>query len=177
MKIAVIVGHTSKSKGAYSKYFKMREFDFYSKVAELLNDVDVYFYDEKISGYVTRVKALAAELNKKDYDLVIELHFNHFRKASANGCETLYFYASKNGKYYASLFSETLNDYTGIKLRNGGLKALANTNDRGFHAVYQPKAPAILIEPFFGSNKSDCEKIESIENLACIINEYTLQIQ
>lgn len=177
MKIAVVVGHHKKSKGAYSKYFKMREFDFYSKVAELLNDVDVYFYDENISGYVSRVKALAKELNKKQYDLVIELHFNSFSDPAANGCETLYYFKSKNGKYYARLFSEILNDFTGIKLRNGGLKGLANRNDRGFHAVFQPTAPAILIEPFFGSNKSDCEKIESVENLACIINEYTLQIQ
>lgn len=177
MKIAVVVGHHEKSKGAYSKYFKMREFDFYSKVAALLNDVDVYFYDPNISGYVTRVKTLAAQLNKIPYNLIIELHFNHFFDPSANGCETLYYFKSKNGKYYARLFSEVLNDYTGIKLRNGGLKALANRRDRGFHAVFQPKAPVILIEPFFGSNKSDCDKIESIENLACIINEYTLQIQ
>lgn len=177
MKIAAVIGHTSKSKGAYSKFFKMREFDFYTEVVKNLNDVEVFIYDEKISGYVTRVKANAKKLNTDDFDLIIELHFNHFKDTSANGCETLYYFKSKNAKYYAALFSETLNDYTGIKLRNGGLKSLANKNDRGFAAVYYPKAPVILIEPFFGSNTSDCEKIQSPENLACIINEFTLQIQ
>lgn len=177
MKIAAVIGHTEKSKGAYSKHFKLREFDFYTKVAELLEGVDIYTHDSSISGYVTRQKATAAILNSKDYDLVIELHFNHFSDASANGCETLYYFKSKHGKYYAELFSEVLNDYTGIKLRNGGIKALANRRDRGFAAVFYPKAPAILIEPFFGSNKTDCEKIESIENLACIINEFIIQVQ
>ena len=177
MKIAVVIGHTINSKGAYSKYFEMREFDFYAEVVKSLNDVEVFIYDESISGYVTRVKANAKKLNAKSFDLVIELHFNSFSDEAANGCETLYYFKSTNGKYYANLFSEILNDYTGIKLRNGGLKALANRKDRGFAAVYYPKATTILVEPFFGSNKSDCKKIISPENLACIINEFTLQIQ
>lgn len=172
MKIAVVIGHNKKNKGAYSRYFKMREFDFFSKVVNYLNNVDVYTYDSTIRSYTKRIRTLATELNYKNYDLVIELHFNSFIDEAANGCETLYFFKSKNGKYYANLFSETLNDYTGIKLRNGGLKALANKRDRGFASVYYPAAPAILIEPFFGSNKRDCDKIESPENLACIINEF-----
>lgn len=176
MKIAFVIGHNSKRKGAYSKHLKMREFDFYSEVVKHLDNVEVFIYDETISGYITRVKAMAKKLNAGNYDLVIELHFNSFSDAAANGCETLYFFKSKNGKYYASLFSEIVNDYTGIKLRNGGLKALANRKDRGFASVYYPSAPAILIEPFFGSNKSDCDKIESAENLACIINDFILQI-
>lgn len=176
MKVAVVIGHTSKEKGAYSKHFEAHEFDFYSKIAEQLEGVDVFEHNASISGYITRQKATAKKLNAGNYDLVIELHFNSFFDDSANGCETLYYFKSKHGKYYAELFSEVLNDYTGIKLRNGGIKALANRGDRGFAAVYYPKAPAILIEPFFGSNKSDCEKIESIDNLACIINDFITQL-
>lgn len=177
MKIALLVGHHIKSKGALSKYFGLREFDFYSEVIKYIPGIKVYYHNENISGYTTRIKDTAKRLNKGNYDLVIELHFNAFSSSDANGCETLYFYNSKPSKYYAELFSETINDYTGIKLRNGGIKALTNRKDRGFASVYYPLAPVILIEPFFGTSQSDCEKIDSAENLGCIINEFLEQIR
>ena len=174
MKIAVVIGHHKKQKGALSKYFGLREFDFYSKVVKLLDDVTVFTYDENISGFVTRIKDTAKKLDT--FDLVIELHFNSFFDPSANGCETLFFYKSKLGRYYADLFSYTVNSYTDIKLRGNGTKALSNIHDRGFANVYYPKPPTILIEPFFGSNEGDCEKIQSPQNLACIINEFIKSI-
>ena len=170
MKIAVVIGHHKKQKGALSKYFGMREFDFYSKVVKHLDNVKVFTYDENISGFVTRIKANAKKLD--DFDLVIELHFNSFFDASANGCETLFYYKSKLGRYYADLFSYTVNSYTDIKLRGNGTKALSNIHDRGFANVFYPAPPTILVEPFFGSNESDCKRIESAENLACIINDF-----
>ena len=61
---------------------------------------------------------------------------------------------------------------TGIKLRSNGLKPLTSTSDRGYASVFYPKAPTILIEPFFGSNKEDCEKIEGVNKMASIIQEF-----
>lgn len=175
MKIAVVIGHHLNSKGALSKYFGMREYDFYLEVAKDLKSVTIFRHDENITGFVSRIKNTASKLD--DFDLVIEMHFNSFFDSSANGCETLYYFKSKLGRYYADLFSYTVNSYTDIKLRNGGIKALSNRNDRGFANVYYPKPPTILIEPFFGSNDEDCEKIKSPENLACIINEFINRIK
>ena len=169
MKVAFVIGHHKNSKGALSKYFKLREWDFYNEVIRELGDVNVFWHDENISGYTSRIKNTANKINKVNFDLVIEMHFNSAVHPSANGCETLYYYRSAKSKKYAMLFSDIVTRETGIKSRNGGLKALTNKKDRGFASVYYTKAPTILIEPFFGSNESDCKKIESPKNMSRII--------
>jgi N-acetylmuramoyl-L-alanine amidase len=170
MKVAIVIGHTSKQKGALSKYFGLREWDFYIEVSKYIRGADILTHNPNISGYTTRIKDTARRLDEGNYDLVIECHFNSFFEPQANGCETLYFYRNDKTKELATRFSELVNDYTDIKIRGTGAKALANRHDRGFASVYYPKADAILIEPFFGSNKEDCEKIGSIQSLADIIN-------
>ena len=172
MKVALVLGHHENSKGAYSPYLRSSEWDFYDEVVDCVPDVDVYLHDKTITSYTRRIKNTARQLNKKDYNLVIELHFNASSNPSANGCETLYYFASKKGRDYAKLFSETVTLWTGIKSRNGGLKALTNKGDRCYASVFYPKAPTILIEPFFGSNRKDCELIESPELVASIINDF-----
>ena len=170
MKIAFVIGHHKNSKGALSKHFGLREWDFYNKVIDELGDVSVFYHDETINGYTSRIKNTSNKINKVNFDLVIELHFNSAVHKSVNGCETLYYFRSKKGREYANKFSQVVTNETGIKSRNGGLKSLTNRNDRGFASVYYTNAPTILIEPFFGSNDSDCKKIESPRNLARIIN-------
>ena len=172
MKIAFVVGHHKKSKGAYSSFIGYSEWDFYNEVIKELGDVSVFWHDENISGYTSRIQNTADKINRVNFDLVIELHFNSSANSKANGCETLYYYKSSKGRIYADKFSELIVEQTGIKSRNGGLKALENKQDRGFASVYYTKAPTILIEPFFGSNKSDCDKIKSSKNLALIIQMY-----
>lgn len=172
MKVALVVGHHENSKGAYSPYLKTSEWDFYNDVVDCVKDVDVYFHDTNIRSYTARIKHTARKLNAQNYDLVIELHFNSSDNPSANGCETLYYFASKKGRDYANSFSYVVNEWTGIKLRNGGLKALTNTKDRGYASVFYPAAPTILIEPFFGSSRKDCDLIESPELVASIINDF-----
>ena len=172
MKAAIVIGHHSKSKGALSKSFGLREWDFYNQVEKCLNNTKTFWHNENISGYTSRIKDTANRINKEDFDLVIEMHFNSSVHDSANGCETLYYYRSNKSKDYALEFSNIINKRTGIKVRNGGLKALTNKNDRGFASVYYTKAPTILIEPFFGNNTEDCKKIKSPEFLASIINEF-----
>ncbi len=172
MKVAIVIGHHKNSKGALSKYFGKREWDFYNEVEKCLFNTETFWHDENISGYTSRIKDTANRINKKDFDLVIEMHFNSAVHESANGCETLYYYRSDKSKQYALKFSKLVSNQTGIKVRNGGLKALTNRNDRGFASVYYTNAPTILIEPFFGSNTEDCKKIKSAENLANIINQF-----
>ena len=172
MRIAFVLGHHEKSKGAYSNYFCMAEWDFYNKVIDELGCVDTFYHDSDINRYTSRIKSTANKINKVNYDLVIELHFNSAVHTSANGCETLYYYRSIKSKEYASLFSHIVTKETSIKSRNGGVKALTNKNDRGFASVYYTKAPTILIEPFFGSNDDDCEKIKNPKNMARIIKKF-----
>lgn len=171
MKVALVLGHHQKSKGAYSPWLDYSEWDFYNDVVDCVRCVDVFLHNPSIKSYTKRIQNTAAQLNKGNYDLVIELHFNSSSNPSANGCETLYYHKSIKGKEYAKLFSDTVELWTGIKQRNNGLKKL-EPGDRGYGSVFYPSAPAILIEPFFGSNKRDCELIESPELVSSIINDF-----
>ena len=176
-KIALVIGHHKMSKGAYSPQLKTSEWDFYNNVVSRLKSCpDVYAHSILDGGYTSRIKATAKKLDRGNYDLVISLHFNSAGDVRANGCETLYYFNSSKGKMYASKFSDTVHNWTGIKLRHNGLKALSNENDRGFAMVYYPKAPTILIEPFFGSNSEDCKRIEDAEKMAWILDDFINQL-
>lgn len=177
-KVAIVVGHHENAKGAYSKWLKVREWDFYNDVVTFIENCDIYHHDKNISGYVTRIKNTATKhLNPNNYDLVIELHFNNVFDESANGCETLYYFKNKVSRDLARKFSQLINKKTNIKIRGDGTKALSNRNDRGFASVYYPKADTIMIEPFFGSNKNDCDKISNAGFLGNIINDFIKELK
>lgn len=103
---------------------------------------------------------------------MLSLHFNAAGSSRANGCETLYYFNSRKSKNLAKAFSRKVYERTNIKLRNGGIKALVDKRDRGFAIVYYPKAPVILIEPFFGSNYADCARIEGPAKMAGIMDDF-----
>jgi N-acetylmuramoyl-L-alanine amidase len=152
MKIALVVGHTPYSKGAFSEYFNSSEFDFYNSHFERLNEIgDVFIHDNDL-GYTSRQKAMASKT--RDYDVVFEIHFNA-SNGSAQGCEALYYHRNETARKICFAFCQNYTDLTGVK--NRGTKALNDAGDRGFGFVYNQKPTAIILEPFFGDNKKDCE--------------------
>ena len=156
--IAIVVGHTKLSPGACSPHGIPCEFEFNSKIAEYLEPIaDIYFYDSYNLGYTAMVKKNAAKLNKKNYKLVLELHYNAASEL-ANGTECLYYFANKKGKDLSVLFCEMF--CKEFHTTNRGAKALVSEKDRGFAAVYYPKATTLILEPFFGSNKGDVQRIK-----------------
>lgn len=172
-KIALIIGHTkNKDKGAYSETLKQTEFDYNLQVAEALKSIKPEMFDihiHEIQDYYQRQKGMAYKLNQKSYDLVIEMHFNA-ASPTAHGTETLYYFNSIKGKKYAEIMSKQISDDFSTKLRGvNGAKALVNKNDRGYWFVYLPKAPAIMLEPFFGSNSEESEKFKDVTKYACTI--------
>ena len=171
-KVAVVIGHTKDSKGASSLYLPA-EFDYNSKVAKELKRLnphmyDVFEHDTYKYGYTKMVQKVSDKINQGKYDLVIELHYNA-ASPSANGCETLYYFSSQKGREYAIKFSAGIAG--GMKVHNRGIRALVNSGDRGFQAVFTPKPPALILEPFFGTNAMDCSKFANRENVyAAVIN-------
>lgn len=156
LKIALVVGHTTGAdKGAYSPYLKSAEQPFNLEVANKLRTLAPAMYDvytHNLQSYYEREKFLASRLNAKAYDLVIELHFNAASPA-ANGTECCYYFNSSKGKKAAQTIAAGLSYHFDTTLRGDrGARALTNKNDRGYWFVYLPKAPAIILEPFFGSN-------------------------
>lgn len=152
MKVAICVGHNHKQKGAFSKRLNQSEYDYNNRVAKLVQEKipnSEIFNRKYLGGYNTEMEDLAKRVNAKDFDLAIELHFNSLNEQS-NGCEALYFHKSVKAKKHAESFCETIVMEYGIK--NRGIKALSNSNQNGFGFVKKINAPAIVLEPFFGSN-------------------------
>lgn len=173
LKVAVVVGHTTGAdKGAYSPYLNSSEQPFNLKVANALRDIDPSSYDvyqHSLQSYYDREKVLADKVNKGNYDLVVELHFNAASPA-ANGTECCYYFNSKKGKLAASTIAAGISYHYGTALRgDNGARALVNKNDRGYWFVYLPKAPAVIIEPFFGSNP-EATKFADVNQYAQVLH-------
>lgn len=156
LKVAIVVGHTvGADKGAFSPFLNKSEQPYNTELANALHALAPGMYDvytHKLQSYYDRQKFMADVLNKKAYDLVIELHFNAASPA-ANGTECLYYFASVKGKKAAQTIAAGIAYCFDTTLRGDkGARALTNKNDRGYWALYLPKAPAIIYEPFFGSN-------------------------
>src|SRR5690554_6981960 len=155
MKVAFIIGHNEKDKGSYSKHLNTTEWDLYNSMKNDLECIGhVYTHDSSINSYTQRCIDISNRIGDK-YDLVIALHFNSFNTI-ANGCEAFYWHSNKDGFNYASKFVKGYCVLTGSRPR--GAKEYKSNTERGAGEVYYPKNTAILLEPFFGDNKEDCER-------------------
>lgn len=159
-KVAIKIGHTDKAKGAYSPTISLSEFDFNSKVAEELQKLcgcdiqyDVFTFDPNVSSYTQRQKKVADKLNEDNYDLVVELHFDSAESHTAKGTTVLYYHKSANGKEAAKVVGDAI--YNEFKVNRRSDIALSSDTQNGYQAVVTPKAVAILVEPFFGSNPEE----------------------
>lgn len=171
-KVAIVIGHTNLRKGACSEVVEC-EFNYNRKVAQCLSDVcDIYYYDSYNLGYKSMVKRNAKKMNKNDYDLVLELHYNS-AVPQANGCEVFYYFNNSEGKKLAGELSEMISQTFDVKDR--GAKAMVSKRQRGFWALYYPIATTLLLEPFFGSNTEDATKFKDDEEYSRMIRKFLKQ--
>jgi N-acetylmuramoyl-L-alanine amidase len=91
--------------------------------------------------------------NKHNLDLVISIHLNSSENQIASGTEVLYYSKSSQGKEYAQILSRKISENLGTK--NRGVKPTDN-----IYIIKNTKAPCVLLECLFVSNKEDCEKYD-----------------
>ncbi|MGL5202095.1 N-acetylmuramoyl-L-alanine amidase [Cetobacterium sp.] len=185
-KIALIVGHNEKSKGAYSEYLKISEYDFFTKVLDELFDKydEVFNLDDNFiknikdhvslfrvpnTGYSKEMAEVVKELADKKFDIAIELHFNATASHNQHGNTVLYWHKSEEGKRLSDLFQDIMTKKTGI--RKLDLIQIKSLDQNGAYGIIKSKCPYILLEPFFGDNKIDTDKI-SIELMAEVLFEF-----
>jgi len=158
-RFAVLIGHRSKRQGAFSETLQQSEFQFNEPIAEMLSDVADIYYRPNTPGVseTYRVKQVLNKVNKKKYDLVVELHFDSFSDQRANGCSALHYITNRKTKELAQYFVNEVNSRIGIRKRS--LIPIKSRKQRGGTFIIHSKADAILLEPFFGSNRDDCYKI------------------
>ena len=162
-KVAIIAGHTITNKGDWSNLFEDYEHSYWNQfIKNYFPDWIDSFEHIPNATYTDRQKAMA-ELTK-DYDLVIELHWNAYDYDKdgiddANGVECYTWVGNEKmlevGKHYCNL----MNDSFGLKIR--GSKQISGGNGAGF--LYYTKGDAILLEPFFADNVNDVAKFDRQE--------------
>lgn len=162
VKLAIVVGHNSKAKGAFSKWIGS-EWDFNKVVAEQIQraavgtkvDVKVFYRPAGVS-YGAQMASVTDAVNEWGPDYAVSLHFNSFRTDAANGTETLWT-GSTGSLALAEMLHTCQLDCFG--LNNRGMKSVEKSG-RGGAFLWGVKAPAVLLEPGFGSNKTDAVTIK-----------------
>ena len=150
MKILISSGHTSKGKGigAIGYINESEENRILSKIVVKYlefagHNVDYYEVNEGKDYLAKQV----AKANSKDYDLVVQIHFNAFKLTeNAMGTETLY--VSESGKVWA----EKVNDKLSTVFKSRGVKKA-----EGLYWLKNTKPIAILIETCFVDSKHDTD--------------------
>ncbi|MFC2422716.1 MAG: N-acetylmuramoyl-L-alanine amidase [Fusobacterium polymorphum] len=188
MKVALVIGHNKRSKGAYSSVVGS-EYDYWKKIAEKIKTeipliVDVY--ERKPNQYYTiEMFEMLEELNKNDYKFCMELHFNAAASEQANGCECLVYFGNNKAKALATDFMARLQNKFGSKIRTKenvikitmhekridgktweeerkettrGLILVQDSKTRGGYGICKSKDTYILVEPFFGTNNEEALK-------------------
>ncbi len=159
MKLAVIVGHNKDAQGAQRVTDGVTEYSWNSALADEIesqgDDVRV-FYRTQGGGYSAEIDRVYAEVDAWGATASIELHFNSVGNEAVNGCETLSSGTDKSLRLAHSLQAEL----AGVMgERDRGVKIVGSL-DRGGRSLWAGKAPAALIEPYFGSNPKSCDRAD-----------------
>ena len=171
MCIALVVGHSSKNKGAKNKAFNVFEYDINKKLAIDIKDilgskVEIVY---RLNGYIQ----LPNDINKFNPNLILSLHCNAYN-TKISGSEVLYYYKSECSKQIAQVFQSKIVNVLGLSDR--GIKG-KSSEDRGGYLLRYTNAPCLILEPCFLDNDSDfavfmCKYDEYVKSISSIIEVY-----
>jgi len=157
MKLAIVVGHNAHSQGAVRSDTGESEYQYNSHLATLIRKLGsrrhvevLMFVREPGLGYTAEIEDVYKRVDAEGADASIELHFNSSGNPSASGTETFTSGSPKSVMLAEAVQMEMVEVLgladRGIKIRNN------RTKGRGYKSLVAGRAPAILIEPFFGSS-------------------------
>ena len=155
-RFAVVIGHNLRSQGAIRQDTGESEFSWNSRLAGMISVlssqyaglvVKVFTRDSRIGSYRREIEDVYRRTDKWDADVTVELHFNSHHNPKATGTETLSSGSRMSTKYAYALQKEMLK---ALDLKDRGKKIVRT--GRGSASLISGRAPAALIEPFFGSS-------------------------
>lgn len=178
-KVALIIGHNSRSKGAYSIILGS-EYTYWKRIAEKIKTVIpqiVDVYERKANKcYTKEMNEVLEELNKNDYKFCLELHFNASTDSKANGCECYIYHKNNKAKELASYIMAILQNKFNSKIRsNHGINLVASSHTRGGYGICKSKWTYILIEPFFGSNPGEAKKFSDENKIVELLVKFIIE--
>jgi N-acetylmuramoyl-L-alanine amidase len=99
---------------------------------------------------------LAEELRKRGAECAVELHFNSSDDPRSHGHEWLHWHSSLSGRRLAQAVQQQMTAHF-PELRSRGLVAIRSEKERGGGFLRKTHCPALIAEPFFGSNALEWE--------------------
>lgn len=184
--IALCVGHSrqinDRPEGGADSVGGVSEWTYHRELATMIREtlsesrVAARIYADYGPGsYGSAQRLLATVLRRDRVTIAVELHFNSSDSPAATGHEWLYWHASSASKRLAeSLSAEMSLSFPEIKTRGAKPKDAA---DRGAEFLRGTHCPAVIAEPFFGSNPADWKtatsrKYSLARAIACGILDY-----
>lgn len=155
MKLAVVIGHNSQAQGAVRRDTGETEYVWNGRLAQMMERLAPDFGIElrvfrRVAGggYRSEIRRVYSQVDQWGADASIELHFNGSASPSASGTETLSSGTALSLRLAAAVQDEMV---IALGLRDRGIKTVVGS-DRGGASLIAGAAPAILVEPFFGSS-------------------------
>lgn len=157
--IALCVGHSRLGDSGATSSDGTNEWDYNSKLAKVISrklvalkhsTVVIDKYDG--SGYSAAIRWLSADLRKRGAKVAVELHFNA-AGSGATGHEWLCWHSSKGGYSMAQSLDQAFQSCVS-EIKSRGVKT-RTASDRGSLFLRLTPCPAVIGEPFFGSNPND----------------------
>ena len=158
--VAVCVGHSRTGDKGAVNVDNVTEWAFNQplakRVCELIEasgHLTILVSQYKGTSYGTAMNWLARHLKELQVDAAVELHFNSSDDSRANGYEFLHWFSSHKG---LKLADELTRSFAKAfpQQKNRGLKRI-NVEDRGGVFLRKTHCPAVICEPFFGSNAKE----------------------
>ncbi len=156
MKLAIVVGHNVRAQGAVRADTGETEYSWNGRLADIIEARSVRipqievrtFFREDLRSYRKELHDVYGRTDRWGADATCELHFNGAATQSATGTETL-----TSGSARSIRFAQAVQDkmLDALGLRDRGLKTVSREG-RGGRSLHTGRAPAILVEPFFGSS-------------------------
>lgn len=158
--IAICVGHSRGDEGAVS-VDGVSEWHYNRKLGQIiLTDLrergfEVMLVDRYAqAGYGRAMDYLAASLKSRKVEAAIELHFNAAASDKATGHEWLHWHASVPGRSLAQCLQRRMVE-TFPEHKNRGIKPVRALAENGGGFLKKTHCPAVICEPFFGTNPND----------------------
>jgi N-acetylmuramoyl-L-alanine amidase len=156
-RIAIVIGHNLRAQGAVRATDGRTEYDWNDDLAGAIRALapDRYRIVIRTPG-AGEIGRAYSEVDRLGVAASVELHFNGSADPRATGTETLSSGTANSLKLAHLMQAEMVR---ALGMRDRGVKIIGKTG-RGGASLWTGKPPSVLLEPYFGSNRSDCDQAD-----------------
>lgn len=166
--VAVVVGHRGHAQGAVNVQ-GVSEWRWAARLADLVVlelqhrgiPAEVVYRPDVPSG---SYQALVDDLNSRAYEAIVCLHFNGSTNPDVQGFEALCHPSSLEGRRLADALIRNMDQF--LDSPNRGVKPTrVNGSNVELRVLTRTRAPAVIVESFFGSNEQGTARLDEPHEL------------